>query len=223
MKAKLASIIATLAVLGGLFALAVPAMAYPPSDMTMTSNANDTMTSGMPMMSMWDDSKKIGMISSIQNDESGQPGWLVSGHFMMELDNSTSGVATNVTDFYAAFQMIMLNGSAGHSHEIYNFTSQQGTESGNTTTIRGISTVTMREGPVNDVGTEITIANDKVISISLDPSALDNHFGNTPIYGLVITPDIFQHMMNTTTSSTMMDGMYKHGNRTGTAIAEEWK
>jgi hypothetical protein len=32
----------------------------------------------------------------------------------------------------------------------------------------------------------IRITGDKVISIWLDPSKVNNHFGNTPIYGTVI-------------------------------------
>jgi hypothetical protein len=112
--------------------------------------------------------------------------------------------------------MIELDGSAAHSHEIYNFTQDgESTTEDNSTTVTGTSTVTMREGPVEDVDTEITISEGKVIEISLDQEALDNHFGDTPIYGIVITPEIMQHMMNNTmTSGDMMMGEWR-GNETG--------
>jgi hypothetical protein len=53
----------------------------------------------------------------------------------------------------------------------------------------------MREGPVQDVQTTIEIAQDKVIAISPDPAALENHFGDTPIYGIVVSPEMIEQMM----------------------------
>ena len=37
--------------------------------------------------------------------------------------------------------------------------------------------------------TSIEIIGDKVISLWLDPSTIDNHYGNTPVYGIVIEDD----------------------------------
>ena len=67
-----------------------------------------------------------------------------------------------------------------------------------------------------------------MIAISLDPEALENHFGDTPIYGMVITPEIMQHIMNATTASTMMGNMSDycdrmHGNTTTAMTGEMWK
>jgi hypothetical protein len=66
------------------------------------------------------------------------------------------------------------------------------------------------------VPTTIQIAEDKVIAITPDPAALENHFGNTPIYGLVASPEMMEqmmkrygdnmHMMNMTGMSGMMQG-----------------
>jgi hypothetical protein len=50
----------------------------------------------------------------------------------------------------------------------------------------GTATASMREGPVIDIPSSVTITGDKVISIWLDPSKINNHYGNTPIYGLVM-------------------------------------
>jgi hypothetical protein len=241
-----AAIAASLAL--GIFVLAGPALAYPPSNtmtsssnMTMRGNASDTMTSGfmgdnMSMPWLNDTGRMFGIISSLQNDEAGERAWMVTGHWMIVNDtaasNETGAGGTNITDLHAGFQMIMLDGTAGHTHEIYNFT-QDGDSvtdgTGNVTTVTGTSTVTMREGPAEGVGTEITISRGKVVAISLDQEALDNHFGDTPIYGMVITPEILQHIMNTTTASTMGDMKRmmcdrSHGNETGAASAEEmWK
>jgi hypothetical protein len=187
-------------------------------------------------MSWFNDTAMFGLISSLQNDENGEPAWMTTGHWMMTNGteaNATETTGTNITDFYSGFQMIMLDGTAGHTHEIYNFT-QDGecTAVGNATTVAGTSTVTMREGPVEDVGTEITISEGKVIAISLDPEALENHFGDTPIYGMVITPEIMQHIMNQTTMTSSLGnttGMMgdkcdrMHGNTTTAMTGEMWK
>jgi hypothetical protein len=50
----------------------------------------------------------------------------------------------------------------------------------------GTATASMREGPVTDIPSSITITGDKVISIWLDPSKVSSHYGDTPIYGLVM-------------------------------------
>jgi len=56
----------------------------------------------------------------------------------------------------------------------------------NSTTITGTATITMREGPVPNVPTTIEIAQDKVIAITPDPAALENHwkYANIRISGL---------------------------------------
>jgi hypothetical protein len=53
----------------------------------------------------------------------------------------------------------------------------------------------MHEGPVQGVQTTIEVAQDRVIAITPDPAAVENHFGNTPIYGIVVSPEMMKHMM----------------------------
>ncbi len=178
---------------------------------------SDTMTSGEMgdnMYMSWynQTGKMFGIISSIQNNEDGEPAWVVAGHWMMTNDtsgtNATETSSTNITDFHAGFYMTMLDGSAQHTHEIYNFTQlEPGTTEGNETTVVGTTTVTLREGPVHDVDTEITISGGNIIAISIDQEQTDNHFGDTPIYGMVVTPEIIQHAMSQMNHTGMMGDM----------------
>jgi hypothetical protein len=46
-------------------------------------------------------------------------------------------------------------------------------------------TVTLREGPVENVASYIQILGDS-IAIWVDPRAVDNHFGTTPIHGMIL-------------------------------------
>jgi hypothetical protein len=55
--------------------------------------------------------------------------------------------------------------------------------SGNFTVFNGTSTVTMRERPVTDVPTTITLMGDTAIGIVFDPSKTNNHFRSSTIYG----------------------------------------
>jgi hypothetical protein len=143
----------------------------------------------------------FGPIASIQNNESGQPAWLVVGFWRGNLlsfnetttittttaansdDNASSLVAAAV--FNADFRMIMLNGSGAHTHVITNFIlSNVSSNENGTMTYTGNSTISMPEVPIADVPTTIKISGE-IISIFPEPSSVDGHFGDTPIYGAV--------------------------------------
>lgn len=75
-----------------------------------------------------------------------------------------------------------------HKHQIYNFTQHSVNHTGDAlTTFSGTFTVTMREGTIRNVPGYIQIVGE-MIDILIDPTALDNHFGSTPIYGMVLPP-----------------------------------
>jgi hypothetical protein len=141
-----------------------------------------------------------GTISSIQNDESGTPAWILSGLWKGALTNmdksnpdfSTPTVSNNKNDnlptatFEAEFDMVMLNGSALHKHSIYNFTLADISKvDDNNYQANGTATVTMKDGPVNNVPLSIKSMNNNVLSVWIDPTKVNNHFGNTPIFGLI--------------------------------------
>ena len=229
-------VIAAFAINSGIFGLAAPVMAQMQNggNTATTPDASMGMSGGgggsdmmMSMMHEMMANHKWGMISSIQNDEQGQPAWIIAGHWLMEMaspQNETAapdatGSISNIASFNAMLHMVMLNGSAMHDHEISDFT-QTGEPtfdtSTNSTTITGTATITMREGPVPNVPITIQIAQDQVIAITPDAATLENHFGNTPIYGLLISPEMIQDMMmrygermdmtNMTGMSGMMQG-----------------
>ena len=136
---------------------------------------------------------EFGTISSVQNGENGNPAWVLFGHWKSNLANNQSLVegqgngTLGGESFNAQFEMVRLNGSAGHTHTITNFVASNSSQVNNSTMIfNGTATASMREGPVTDIPSSITITGDKVISILLDLSKVSNHYGNTPIYGLVM-------------------------------------
>jgi hypothetical protein len=132
-----------------------------------------------------------GDFASIQNNDKGVPAWIVAGNWTMDLSaplqNSSSSSSVNATSFDGSIRMVLLNGSAPHEHKLYNFsqTTSAYNATGNSTTFNGTITVTLRDGPHPDVPASIKIMQDKAISVWLDPASVDNHFGNTPIFGTV--------------------------------------
>ena len=145
----------------------------------------------------------FGPIASIQNNESGQPAWVVLGFWRSNLLSFNETTTTTNTEnsegnasslaaaaiFNANLRMIMLNGSGAHTHVITNFIlSDVSSNENGTTTYTGNSTISMPDAPIVDVPTTIKVSGE-VISIFPDPSKVNEHFGNSPIYGAVPTEE----------------------------------
>ncbi len=122
-----------------------------------------------------------GGITSLQNDPlDNTSAWILGGVYRME------NISSEAPTFNASFYMVKTDGNSSHSHEIYDlFLNAPLTNNtiGNSKHVNGTTTVTMRDGPISNVPTNITILGDSAISIWLDPSKVDNHFGDSPIYG----------------------------------------
>lgn len=144
----------------------------------------------------------FGQIASIQNDETGQPAWVAVGFWRGNLlsFNETTITATTTTEngddnasslaaaaiFNANFRMIMINGSHAHTHVITNFRlSDISSNENGTTTYTGNSTISMPEAAFADVPTTIKVSGE-IISIFPEPSEVNEHYGNTPIYGAIV-------------------------------------
>jgi hypothetical protein len=123
---------------------------------------------------------KGSITSNTNNGTSSDPAWVLGGVYKFSNINSSSPV------FNATFYMAKLDGTAEHTHSIYDFkiVGNPNTDSvTNSTTYNGTSTVTMKGKPVTNVSTQIIAYDDSAIAISLDPKASNSHFGTTPIFG----------------------------------------
>lgn len=136
-----------------------------------------------------------GPIASVQLDENGEPSWIQSGIWVMRMGAGGGGNQTGTTgnqtgtdqnvQFIARMAMVMPDGTAMHMHSIYGFEASDIAQDGTTTTINGTATVTLREGPTPDVPVTLQISNNTVLAIFIDPEAVDGHFGEGPVYGLL--------------------------------------
>ena len=136
----------------------------------------------------------FGTIASLQNDENGNLTWILSGNWRSNILTQLIGIPTENSSsadlplFDAFFDMVLTNGSSKHQHRITNFTLTGASLSNNNMTLvfNGTSTVTMKDGPVENVLSNITILDNNAVSIWLDPTRTNDHFGDTPIYGTVM-------------------------------------
>jgi hypothetical protein len=128
-----------------------------------------------------------GEIGSIQSAHEQIFSWSTAGDWVMQLDGPLIGRAEpQVESFNATIHMIRLDGNVLHEHQISNFTQHSVSHTGDAiTTFNGTFSVAMREGIVPDVPGYIQFTGD-LVSIWLDPTMLDNHFGPTPIQGMVL-------------------------------------
>jgi hypothetical protein len=137
-----------------------------------------------------------GNIASLQNDASGKPAWLLSGTwnllvFKPRLEENKMKPATITFD--SIFDMVNLSGAARHQHTMsisdFNLTSVNNSMTNKdhvlTTTFNGTSKISMMGSQQSNVPVSIKIMDKGTISLWVDPSKINNHFGSTPIYGIV--------------------------------------
>ena len=144
-----------------------------------------------PIKVQMNKNESVGTISSIQRQEGDSPAWMLSGNWNTNLINKSIDEfnTNNASKFDATLSMIMLNGSAKHQHHLSDFLITDVTDENDTISYKGLATVTMKDGPITDVPTEIKIINKNVISIWFDPTVVKNHFGVSPIYGAITTEE----------------------------------
>ena len=147
-----------------------------------SNNSNDTTATNNQTQNSGASNDMIkGGITSLQNDPSdNSTTWILGGVYRMENLSSTS------PSFNASFYMVKTDGSSSHSHDIYDMllnTPVINDTTSNLAHLNGTATVTMKEGPITDVPTNITLLGNNAISIWIDPSKVNNHFGDSLIYG----------------------------------------
>lgn len=132
-----------------------------------------------PVDAQQQNSTKSGTFNYTQTNESGDPDWIIAGNW------SLTGIDSSSPTFDATIDMAKPNGSAAHDHTVNDLAvSGEPSNQSNSTTIKGTTTITMREGPVTDEPTTITV-NGNQISVYFDPAKIDDHFGNQSITGTV--------------------------------------
>jgi hypothetical protein len=140
------------------------------------------------------------------------PEWVAAGFWELESDMpllgaGTEGTQPTVNSFDAIIEMTRYaDGTFLHQHTISDFMQSAILHTdANSTTINGTATVVTEQGPTENVPLFITLQNN-LISIGIDPVATENHFGPTPISGIILTPEHLQDISNLLTSTVQEGG-----------------
>lgn len=171
-------------------------------------------------------SKLAGIIASLTlATDRLAPEWVAAGYWELDSDMpllgaGTEGTQPTVTSFDAIIEMTRYaDGTFLHQHTISDFMQSAILHTdANSTTINGTATVVTEEGPTENVPIFITLQNN-LISIGIDPVATENHFGPTPISGIILTPEHLQDISNLLTSTDQEGGAAVAGTDMSTGTA----
>jgi hypothetical protein len=184
------------------------------TDTTTTTATTDNATEGTTTAAdtTTGANKVAGIIASLQlAPDRLAPEWVTAGYWELESDMPLFGGTTEtrptVTSFDAIVEMTHLaDGTALHSHTFSDFSQSDIVSAAeNTTTISGTMTVSLEQGPVQNVPVFITLQNN-LLSLAVDPAASENHFGPTPINGIILAPEHLQQIANRLAPTTAEAG-----------------
>jgi hypothetical protein len=168
-------------------------------NVTVTNNSNSSVTNhSISTMSKLNLINATGNIASLQNNATGKPTWLATGQWNMSMPTTTSSQRnpanpTIPMTFNTSFIMTKLDGTETHKHRISNFKLLSNPINNNldspSSVFIGTATITLKDGIHNGVPITIKILHHQsaVISIMPNPTNVDGHFGDTPLYGIVWT------------------------------------
>ncbi|MGI0019203.1 MAG: DUF7482 domain-containing protein [Nitrososphaera sp.] len=162
-----------------LSAFALPTAAFAQSDSMMEKGDGAMMKNEGKMMEKSGHASKAlrGKISSVQL-ESGQSRWIQSGIWVLRASEDSAS-------FIARINMVGADGTSAHTHTISRFAAEDIANEGDNYTITGTATVTTSGEQAKDVPLTISVMNRELVSLEIDPAALDGHFGQGVIYGIV--------------------------------------
>ena len=136
-----------------------------------------------------------GVITSTQLNNAGAPEWLAAGSWILVTDKpifgggAAGGSPPTVKNFSAIVDMAAFaNGSMFHTHRFYDFKQSHVLfNPNNSTAINGTMTITTEQGTTQNVMAYLHFQNNAMF-VWVNPGQINNHFGPTPINGLIVNP-----------------------------------
>jgi hypothetical protein len=144
-----------------------------------------------PSVNLSDIQNLKGNIISLQNNDTNNPAWVLSGKWrMVEIPGNNTNTNTNTTaalthnlKFNASITMTSIDGTYDHRHKLVDFKLSNITFQNRDVIINGTISVVTSGDPSKILG--IKIMNLMTIIIDMDKKMVKEHFGNSPMYGKV--------------------------------------
>ena len=84
----------------------------------------------------------------------------------------------NILQLAEQYGLLKTDETTEHTHSISGFNRTASVINNNNLALPGTTTISMKEGPVNNFPITINIPNQGAINLRIDPIKTDNHFGN---------------------------------------------
>ena len=142
-----------------------------------------------------------GIITSTQLNDAGVSQWLSAGSWKLVTDKpifeGNNQTKPTVKSFDAIIDMVSItDGTKFHTHRISDFKQTDVLYMGNNNTvINGTMTVTTENGPTQHVEGFLQFQNN-MMSVWVNPGKVGNHFGPTPIHGMILSPEKLQEIQS---------------------------
>lgn len=146
-----------------------------------------------------------GRIANLQMNGT-QVAWIQSGAWMLKAPAGAAIDDNANLKFVAKIDMVKPDGTAMHKHSISNLKVSNATSNSSGLSVEGTATVTMKDGPVQDVPIKMNIVNKAVIAIWIGPDKVDKHFGTDPMYGTLFQPRAQSQTGTSATGSSATSG-----------------
>jgi hypothetical protein len=128
-----------------------------------------------------------GPIVSLQFSSDGEPTWIVSGRWRIDVNyDSTGMLPLNISNVNVSLVMVSADGEITERFKLSEFKPGALTYDKPTDTLTQNGTLRITRGsqPISDVDANLKLINRQVMIIGLDPSRTKDYFGSSPIYGV---------------------------------------
>jgi hypothetical protein len=168
-----------------------------PDSRNMTADLRNETSTAAPPSSILNVTNATGFISpkgdivSLQyKDTDNDTAWIASGVWRMILpvkNTQTNATSFDLIRYNAIFQMIKNDGTEVQRYAISDFKIAGNPLNQNmSTTFVGTVSLTIGNETRANIPINISVIRDRIISIWIDPSKIDNEFGKTPLYGTIL-------------------------------------
>lgn len=128
-----------------------------------------------------------GPIVSLQFSSEGDPTWIVSGRWRVDVNYGATGtLPLNISNVNVSLVMVSTDGEITQRFKLSELkpSALSYDKATDTFTQNGTLKLTRGSQPISDVGANLKLINRQVFVISLDPAKTKDYFGGSSIYGL---------------------------------------